>query len=286
MLIGAHESISGGIELSIERAEQDGCESVQIFSGSPNRWSVSSIDESVAGLFREKVQASRIASVLVHGSYLVNPASPDRDLWQRSLRAMLSEYRRCRALGADYLVVHPGSHRGAGSAEGIRRAAELFTMVLEEVSDGPVILLENTAGPGHALGGNFGELSLIRDRIRADDRVGYCLDTAHAFASGYDLSTPELVEASLKKIDGEAGLALIGAFHLNDTVKPLGSRVDRHARIGEGLLGEAAFAFLLQCSDFINHPAVLETQPLPVPQGRYRDQVDLLKKLRGDVKHP
>jgi len=286
MLIGAHESISGGIELSIKRAVEDGCEVVQIFSGSPNRWAVSSIDESVAGLFKEKVKTSGIRSVLVHGSYLVNPASPDPDLWQRSLTAMLSEYRRCSALGADYLVVHPGSHRGAGLTEGIRRAAELFNRVLEEASDGPVILLENTAGSGHALGGNFGELALIRDRIRADDRVGYCFDTAHAFASGYDLSSPQLVEASLRRIDGEAGLALIGGFHLNDTVKSLGSRIDRHARIGEGFLGEVPFAFLLQYNDFTNHPAVLETKPLPVQQGRYRDQVDLLKKLRGDVKLP
>lgn len=283
MLIGAHESISGGIELSIERAGEDGCEAVQIFSGSPNRWSVPPIDDSTAGLFREKVKASGIASVLVHGSYLVNPATPDPDLWSRSLSATVSEYRRCAALAADCLVVHPGSHRGAGLEEGIRKAADFFSRVLEGVPDGPVILLENTAGSGNVLGGDFRELALIREGIMADDRMGYCFDTAHAFAAGYDLSTPAKIAESLERIDQEAGLDLIGAFHLNDSEKPLGSKIDRHARIGEGLLGQIPFGCLLQYDIFKDRPAVLETKPLPDPEGRYRDQVELLKKLRGDI---
>lgn len=288
MLIGAHESISGGVELSIERAGEDGCEVVQIFSGSPNRWSVPPIEDSTAAFFREKVKESGIASILVHGSYLVNPASPDPDLWSRSLSATVSEYHRCAALGADYLVVHPGSHRGAGLEEGIRKAANFFSRVLEEVSASflpgdPIILLENTAGSGNVLGGEFRELAMIRKGIMADDRVGYCFDTAHAFAAGYDLSTPAKIAESLDRIDREAGLDVIGAFHLNDSEKPLGSNIDRHARIGEGLLGQVPFECLLQYDVFKDSPAVLETKPLPDPEGRYRDQVDLLKKLRGDV---
>jgi len=283
MLVGAHESISGGIELSIERAVEDGCETVQIFSGSPNRWSVPPVDDSNAELFKEKVKASGMGPVLVHGSYLVNPASPDPDLWQRSLVATVSEYRRCAALDADFLVVHPGSHRGAGLAEGIGRAAELLTRVLEEVPDGPVILLENTAGSGNVLGGDFGELARIREMTGEGGRIGYCFDTAHAFAAGYDLSSPDGIAESLQRIDAEGDLDLIGAFHLNDSEKPLGSQVDRHARIGEGLMGKPSFEFLLRHGDFNGRPAVLETKPLPDPEGRYRDQVELLKKLRGDT---
>lgn len=282
MLIGAHESISGGIELSIERALEDGCEAVQIFSGSPNRWSVHPLEKSAADLFRDRVEASGMGPVLVHGSYLVNPASPDPDLWMRSLMATITEYRRCQDLGADSLVVHPGSHRGAGTDGGIERAAEFFSRVLEEVSDGPVILLENTAGSGYNLGGEFSELAMIRERTGSVDRVGYCFDTAHAFAAGYDLSTPGKISSSLERIDREAGLGLIGAFHLNDTDKPLGSRVDRHARIGEGLLGEGPFEFLLQHKGFEALPAILETKPLPDPEGRYRGQVAALKRLRGN----
>ena len=281
MLIGAHESISGGLERSVERAQEDGCEAMQIFSGSPSRWSVPAVSDDTAGKFREGLAASSLRAVMVHGSYLVNPASPDPVLWKRSLNAMKAEFSRCRRIGADYLVVHPGSHRGEGLEDGIRRAADLFSRVLDVSPDGPVILLENTAGSGDTVGSCFSELSRIRGFINFPDRVGFCIDTAHAFAGGYDMGTADGVKRSLSRIDDEAGIGLVRAFHLNDSAKPLGSGVDRHARIGEGMMGMAGFKFLLELGEFKVHPGVLETRPLPVPEGRYRDQVDLLKNLRG-----
>lgn len=280
MLIGAHESISGGLERSVERAEEDGCEAMQIFSGSPSKWSMLPVPSDAAGKFRESLAESQVRSILVHGSYLVNPASPDRELWKKSLDAMKAEYSRCRQIAADYLVVHPGSHRGDGLEDGIRRAADLFTRVLEGAGDGPVILLENTAGAGSTLGGSFTELGRIRGLIPFPARIGFCLDTAHAFAGGYDMGTGEGVKKALAGIDDEAGTGPIMAFHINDSARALGSGIDRHARIGEGLMGMDGFKTLLGLVEFRGCPAILETQPLPVPRGRYKDQVDILKGLR------
>lgn len=283
MLIGAHESISGGLERSVERAEEDGCEAMQIFSGSPGSWSVPPVSLDAAEKFRERFAGSPLRSVMVHGSYLINPASPDHALWERSLDAMKGEYNRCRQIAADYLVVHPGSHRGSGPDDGIRRAAGLVARVLDDACDGPAILLENTAGSGNTLGGTFSELGRIRGLIPFPDRVGFCLDTAHAFAGGYDLGSGEGVRKALARINNEACPGLIMAFHINDSVRPLGSGVDRHARIGEGLMGMDGIKTLLGMGEFRDHPAILETRPLPVPQGRYRDQVDLLKSLRMEA---
>ncbi len=280
MLIGAHESISGGLWRAIDRAVEDGCEVVQIFSGSPNRWTVPSIKEGEAVRFREAVRKAGIRSVLVHGSYLINPATPDDTLWKRSMGAMAREYERCRSIGADHLVIHPGSHRGLGTEGGIRKAAEMVRSVLNRIPDGPDILLENTAGSGQTLGGTFAELAGIRRGAGFPDRVGYCFDTAHAFASGYDLSGENGVRSVLEELDRWVGLDRVMAIHLNDSARELGSKVDRHARIGEGVLGLGPFAGLLTEPVLAGRPAVLETQPLPAPHGRYRDQIDLLKGLR------
>ena len=280
LLIGAHESISGGLWRAAERAAEDGCEVIQIFSGSPNRWDVPEVARDEADRFREGIQMAGISGVLVHGSYLINPASPDRGLWERSRESMIREYGRCRMINADYLVVHPGSHRGQGAEGGVERAAELFRAVLDEATEGPMILLENTAGSGNVLGGTFSELRLIRRETGCPDRMGYCFDTAHAFASGYDITGEDGFRRVMEVVDKEAGLDLVKAFHLNDTARGLGSRVDRHARIGEGILGLSTFARFLGDLLFEEIPAVLETQPLPVPHGKYRDQVDMLKELR------
>lgn len=280
LLIGAHESISGGFWKSVVRAVEDGCEVIQIFSGSPSRWEVPEIQSGEAALFRKELRKAGMRTVLVHGSYLINPASPDPDQWSRSLTAMIREYGRCRAVGADFLVVHPGSHRGQGAAGGVERSAEMVRGVLTEWEDGPMILLENTAGSGSTLGGTFLELGRIRRASGFSDRVGYCFDTAHAFAAGYALSGDGGIRRVLDEVDREAGLDLVKAFHLNDSAREFGSRVDRHARIGEGLMGLDPFRELVADAGLAGLPGVLETQPLPVLHGRYRDQVDLLKGMR------
>jgi len=219
--------------------------------------------------------------VVAHGAYLINPASPDPHLWARSLLALREEYGRCLALGIDWLVIHPGSHRNTSTKDGIRRAGEMLGTLLEEEAEGVELLLENTAGSGSSLGSTFGQLAAIREAVGLSYRVRLCLDTAHAFAAGYDLRDPERVKASMQRIDGEAGLENIGCIHLNDSMKELGSRVDRHERIGKGTIGKRGFSAILSQETFSGIPGILETQPEPDSAGRYLSQVRLLKKLAG-----
>jgi len=278
LLIGAHESISGGFEKSIHRAVEDECESVQIFTGPPGRWKIPPVDPNAARDFKE-ARSHNGMPVIVHGAYLINPAGPDPDLWVRSLVALKEEYARCTALGTGQLIIHPGSHKDTSVKDGVRRVAEMIQAVLEENGSGPDILLENTAGSGSSVGSTFDQLAVIRELSGFQGRVGFCFDTAHAFAAGYDLTDSKKVKTTLIRIDGEAGLENIKAVHLNDSMKELGSRVDRHERIGEGCIGIKGFASLVNQEVFQQVPGILETQPLPDGEGRYRPQVQLLKKL-------
>ncbi len=279
MLIGAHESIAGGFHRSIERAIQDECEAFQIFTGPPGRWTIPEVDPSAAHAFKKVRLDNGALPVVVHGVYLINPASPDPDLWARSLVALREEYARCRALDVGSLIIHPGSHRDTTVENGIHRAAEMVRTILEEESDGLNILLENTAGSGSSVGNTFSQLAAIRELTGLPDRVKFCFDTAHAFAAGYDMRNDRSFEETLKRIDGEAGVENICAVHLNDSMKELGSRVDRHQRIGEGYIGMKGFEAIVNHDAFREIPGILETQPLPDNDGRYRTQVRLLKKL-------
>jgi deoxyribonuclease-4 len=219
--------------------------------------------------------------VVVHGIYLINPAGPDSDTWLRSQVALKEEYARCRTLGIDKLVIHPGSHRQTSVKDGISRAAGMIKTVLDEYEKGPDILLENTAGSGSSIGSSFVELAAIREQSGYPGRVRFCFDTAHAYAAGYDLRDRKRVKAALARIDMEAGLENIRCVHLNDSAKELGSRVDRHERIGKGHIGENGFFAILREEAFLEIPGILETQPMPDSAGRYRPQVRLLKKLAG-----
>ena len=279
MLIGAHESIAGGFDKSIHRAVEDECEAVQIFTGPPGRWAIPSVEPNAARAFKKALSVDGDMPVVVHGAYLVNPASPDPDLWVRSLVALKEEYARCRALGIDNLIIHPGSHKDTSMEDGVRRAAEMVRAVLDDNRDGPDILLENTAGSGSSVGSSFAQLAAIREQSGYPGRVRYCFDTAHAFAAGYDLRDEESVRSTLGRIDGEAGLENIRAVHLNDSMREFDSRVDRHERIGEGHIGMKGFAAIVNQETFQHVPGILETQPLPDDEGRYRPQILLLKKL-------
>ena len=279
MLIGAHESIAGGFEKSIHRAVEDECEAVQIFTGAPGRWKVPSIEPNAARAFKDAQSANGEMPVVVHGAYLVNPASPDPDLWVRSLVALKEEYARCQALGIDNFIIHPGSHKDTSMEDGVRRAAEMVRAVLDDNRDGPDILLENTAGSGSSVGSSFAQLAAIREQSGYPGRVRYCFDTAHAFATGYDLRDEESVRSTLERIDGEAGLKNIRVVHLNDSMREFDSRVDRHERIGDGQIGMKGFAAIVNQEAFHHVPGILETQPLPDDEGRYRPQILLLKKL-------
>jgi len=281
LIIGAHESTAGGFSKAIFRATEDGCRSVQIFPGPPGRWNLPAVKPGDVQEFRSSLRKSEIRFVVVHGRYLVNPAAPNPDVQIRSRVALREDYERSRILGALALVVHPGSHRATTEDEGIRRAADMIDSLLSEKGNGPLLLLENTAGAGSTLGAAFRHLAAIRERTCCPDRVAFCLDTAHAFAAGYDLRDEEKIRQTLKKIDAEAGLEGIRVLHLNDSAKELGSRIDRHARIGEGFIGLEGFRSLLGREEFAALPGVLETEPLPDRKGRFRPQIELLLKMEG-----
>jgi len=282
LLIGAHESTVGGFHLAILRATGDGCRSIQIFGSPPGRWKAPPLKPGAVSEFRSALKKSQIRSVLVHGRYLVNPAGPDPDLQVRSMMALREDYERCRVLGAEGLVIHPGSHRGTAEGEGIRRAAEMIDRLLEEERKGPFLLLENTAGTGSNLGATFRHLAAIREMTAQKDRIGYCFDTAHAFAAGYDLRDEKRIDRSLRRIDDEVGMEFIRAFHLNDSAKRLGSRLDRHARIGEGFIGRKGFKVLINREEFASLPGILETEPLPDRKGRFRPQIELLLEMEQE----
>ena len=283
MLIGAHESIVGGFEKSITRAVEDECEAVQIFTGPPGRWTIPQVRGKAAIAFKKALADHGAMPVVVHGIYLINPAGPDPDMWVRSLMALKEEYTRCKALGIDRLIIHPGSHRETSVDDGVQRAAEMIQAVLSENNAGPDILLENTAGSGSSIGSSFTHLANIRELSGFQDRVRYCFDTAHAFAAGYDLRDRKRVKSALAQIDGEAGLENIFCVHLNDSMKELGSRVDRHERIGEGHIGEKGFRAIVNRDVFADVPGILETQPFPDSEGRYLSQIRFLKSMVGGI---
>lgn len=262
-LIGAHMSIAGGIHKAFERGESVGCRTLQIFLKNSNRWDARPLSAEERELFATARARTGIDPVVAHDSYLVNLASPDRALREKSVRAFMEEMGRANFLGVPFLVLHPGAHMGTGEREGCARVAEALDRALGEVG-GPVVpLLENTAGQGSTLGRSFGELASILERVGERERVGVCFDTAHAFAAGYDLRTRKGYDAVMREFDRVIGVGRIRAFHVNDSKKELGSRVDRHADIGKGFLGLEPFRFLLNDRRFLAVPKILETPKGP-----------------------
>ena len=258
--LGAHMSIAGGHDQAIERAAAFDMTACQIFTKNANQWSAKPIEPAAAARFRERWAASAIVHLVAHDSYLINLASPDAALREKSRLAFRDELDRCEILGVPYLVTHPGGHMGDGIEVGIERVAEAINRIHAERPDGrTTILLETTAGQGTAIGHTFEELAEIIARIEDQARVGVCFDTCHVFAAGYDLRDPVVYEATMAAFDAVIGFDRLRVFHLNDSKKGLGGRVDRHAAIGEGELGAAAFGFLLNDPRFDGLPGLLET---------------------------
>ncbi len=259
--VGAHMSIAGGIDLAVDRAVALGCEALQLFTKSSNQWKARPLDPGEVERFREKVERARLQPVIAHDSYLVNVGSPDDALWRKSLDALLVEVERCEALGIPYLVMHPGSHRGAGEEACFDRIAAAIDEIHERHPEPLVtILLENTAGQGTNVGHRFEHLAEIRERLAHPERVAVCFDTQHAFAAGYDLVSPEGWARTWKEFDRVLGKKLLRVLHLNDSKKPLGSRVDRHEHIGFGELGPAPFLRIMNEPRFARLVAAIETE--------------------------
>jgi deoxyribonuclease-4 len=253
-------SVAGGVHTAFARGESVGCTALQIFVKNANQWRGKPIPADDVRAFAEERRRTAIRPVVAHASYLINLASPDRALSRRSVSALVDELERCERLEVDGLVLHPGSHVGEGEERGLARIARGLDAAHRRTSGFRVrTLLETTAGQGSNLGWRFEHLRALRGTVRDPERVGWCLDTCHVFAAGYDLRSRVAVRATLDEADDVIGLAELGAIHLNDSLKPLGSRRDRHAHLGEGEIGREGFAALLRDRRLRRVPLLLET---------------------------
>ncbi|WP_136515603.1 deoxyribonuclease IV [Geomonas edaphica] len=279
-LLGAHVSISGGIHNAVDRGVAAGCGFIQVFTQNANQWRGKAISDADAKLFRDKLAASGIAGAMSHDIYLINLAAAPGDVKDKSLLAFREELQRCAKLGIDKIVMHPGSHNGDGEETGLRRVCEAFDQLLAEVPEFTgKVLLENTAGQGSNLGYQFQHLKSIIDGSSYPTRFGVCFDTCHAFASGYPIADRDGYRKTFDEFDALLGIERLMAFHLNDSRKGLGCKVDRHEHIGAGALGLEAFRLIMNDPHFALVPKVIET-----PKGD-DDEMDAvnLKLLRSLV---
>jgi deoxyribonuclease-4 len=282
-LLGAHMSTAGGVHQALYRAQQAGCDAVQVFTKPSRQWQAKPLTDADIAIFQETQQATGITTVVAHDSYLLNLAATDLTLWEKSLHAFIDEMERCDALHIGALVAHPGAHVGAGEEAGLANIARAIDAVHTACAGFHTrITLEITAGQGTCLGYRFAHMRQILDQVRDSDRLRFCFDTQHAFAAGYDLSTAEGYERTFAEFDELIGLQRLAAFHLNDAKKGLGSRVDRHEHIGEGCLGVEPFRRLMQDRRFWGLPMCLET---PKSQDLHED-IAALALLRGFLTSP
>lgn len=280
-LFGAHMSVAGGLHHAVEAAVEHKCGTLQIFSKNANQWLAKPLQQDDINVFRKAVKAARLKFVTAHDSYLINLAAPDDTLFEKSLAAFTDELERAEALGLSYVVTHPGAHVGTGVEAGITRIVAGLDEVFKRCSGFKVkVLLENTAGQGSTLGVKFEELAAIFERVKEPSRLGVCLDTCHLFAAGYEIHTKPGHTATFDEFDDVIGLKWLKLFHMNDSAKHLGSRVDRHAGIGLGHIGIAAFRRIVNDSRFAKLPMILET-PKEDDTGKPMDPVNLgiLRKL-------
>ena len=283
-LIGAHMSVAGGMATAIERALRVRARALQVFTKSPNQWKGKRLVSLEVAAFRERREASGLAFVTAHDSYLINLASPREALRGRSIRALADEISRCEALSIPYLVVHPGAHGGSGVRDGCDRVAESLNRA-REIAPSPAVtvLLETVAGQGTALGRRFEELARMREGAARRNLIQFCLDTCHVHAAGYDLASDRGWEETFSEFDAILGLENLRLFHVNDSKNERGSRVDRHEHIGKGRLGVGPFARIMRDFRFRAVAKILET-----PKGRDgvvmdRRNLSLLRRLAEET---
>ncbi len=276
MLIGAHVSQSGGLEKAVARGAERGTEAIQIFNQSPRMWRPTAYGEEDFAAFREAVERSPIEAVLIHAVYLLNCASEDREIRQKSLRSLIQSLRVGDSIGATGVVLHPGSAKKGEAPKAIKRAGKVIGEALKE-SGRCQLLLEDTAGAGGTLGRSFEELEALLEAAGGDDRLGMCLDSCHLYASGYDISTAEGLRDTLSECERIVGLKRLKALHVNDSMTPLNSNRDRHALLGQGELGERGCGVFLSEPRFEKLPCVLETGRDGAPSA---EDVALAFKLR------
>jgi deoxyribonuclease-4 len=287
-ILGAHQSIAGGYYKAVEIAHRLKCDCVQVFTKNNNQWRAKELTDEDVRLFKGKLKELRIVHPLAHDSYLINLASPDKDLWKKSVDSFVMEMLRADRLGIPFLVTHPGAHTTSSEEAGISAVVRALDETHRQTRGIKTkCLLETTAGQGSCLGRTFEQLAAMIDDVQDPDRLGVCVDTCHIFAAGYPISTEKDYEATMQALDKAVGIKLVRAFHLNDSLKPLGSRVDRHAHIGRGMIGKEAFRLLLNDKRFSKIPMYLET-----PKGGGQDEKEgkfdkmNLRTLRGMIAKP
>jgi deoxyribonuclease IV len=260
MLLGIQVSIAGGVYESITRAQELGCSAMQIFARDPRQWRRTKLKAKDIEEFRRRRAASGVEKVFIHIPYLINLASPLHSLFRGSITAYVQDMREARALGADYMVTHMGSHTKSGEKRGLKKITIALNRILELTEGSPVkILLENTAGAGSWLGYTFAHHAAIIDKIEQKDRIGVCLDTCHAYAAGYDLSREPGYALLMNEIERSVGLERLALVHCNDTLDALGSHRDRHAHIGKGNIGIAGFRRIVNDKRLAHAAMILET---------------------------
>jgi deoxyribonuclease IV len=273
--LGAHLSIAGGLPRAVDRAQASRCDALQIFTKSTGQWRARPLPPDEIEAFRARVRETGVRPVVAHNSYLINLAAADAELRARSIAALGEELDRAEVLGLDGLVMHPGSYTSGNEEEGLRLiAAGLAGLMRERAGARTMILLEHTAGQGTNLGHRFEHLAAIIERLHGSSRVGVCLDTCHLLTAGYDICSEEGYAATFRDFDRIVGLERLKVFHLNDSRKPCGSRVDRHEHIGKGCIGLEPFRRLLNDRRFAKLPMLLETPKLDTPESRRRADVD------------
>lgn len=281
-ILGSHTSIAGGYHKAIEIAQRCGCDCVQIFTKNSNQWRAKPILDDEVQRFRSTLSELTIGHPIAHNSYLINLASPNEALWRRSIEAFVIEIQRAEQLGLAYVVTHPGATVDSSEAQGLKRVIAALNEIHSQTRGAKArILLETTAGQGSCLGHRFEHLATILARVKRPERLGVCVDTCHIFAAGYPLGTLRQYRATIKKLATIVGLEQVKAFHLNDSKREFGSRVDRHEHIGKGRLGLEPFRYLLNDARFQHVPMYLET-PKGLVDGEELDVINL-RALRGLV---
>jgi deoxyribonuclease-4 len=278
MLIGAHVSTAGGLANAIERGEERGCESIQIFNQSPRMWRPTNYGPDDFAAFKEAMDASSVEAVVIHAVYLINCASKDKELREKSLASLTHALRIGDGIGAAGVVLHPGAQKGEPLGPSIKRAAKVIAAAVKD-SDSCPLLLEQTAGHKGLLGRDFDQTAELIDLAGGGKRLGLCLDSCHLFVQGYDVTDAEHLSRVVDEADEKVGLDRLLCLHVNDAAAPLGSCRDRHANLGKGEMGKQGLAAFLSEPRFEGLPATLET-PGPNRKGPDRKEVTAAKRLR------
>jgi deoxyribonuclease-4 len=259
MRFGFHISIAGGFSRVAERAELRGCETIQLFSRNPRGWKYSPLGEKNIEEFRSSTKSSGLFPIFLHLPYLPNIASQESKFYKRSVDSVITDLERAEKLGAQYLIIHIGHRMESSEDEGIEAVFQGINQAFEKVKNPVILLMENTAGQGTEIGYTFDQIKKIIERVHDHQRMGVCLDTAHSFEAGYDLSNKDGLERTLETFDQTIGLKRLHLLHLNDSKTPLGSRKDRHWHIGEGYIGLEGFRNLINHPLLRHLPGIMET---------------------------